>query len=78
MNVENASIMARKHVDVRTSQCPQKTRKGICEYPASFTAHRPNQIMCNKQSALELSSFRLVKYRRFAPTLTIIFIFLLF
>ena len=25
-------------------QCPQKTRKGICEYPASLTAHWPIKI----------------------------------
>ena len=34
----------RENVDVMTSQCPQKTRKGICEYPASFTAHWPIKL----------------------------------
>ena len=29
----------RENVDVMTSQCPQKTGKGICEYSDSFTAH---------------------------------------
>ena len=45
----------RENVDVMTSQCPQKTRKGICEYPASFYSSLANQILCNKQSALEFS-----------------------
>ena len=44
MNVENTVSMARKNVDGTTSQCPQKTRKGICEYPASFAAHWPIKL----------------------------------
>ena len=39
----------REIVDVMTSQCPKKTRKGICEFYSSFA----NQIMFNKPSALE-------------------------
>ena len=39
MNVENTSIHGAENIDVMTSQCLQKTRKGICEYPVSFTAH---------------------------------------
>ena len=38
------SIYGAKNVEIMTSQCPQKTRKGICEYPASFTAHWPIKL----------------------------------
>ena len=46
--------MAQKNVDVMMSQYPQKTFKGIYEYPASFTAHWPIKLCVTKQSALEL------------------------
>ena len=35
------------------SQCSQKTRKGIREYPASFYSAFANQILCNEKSALD-------------------------
>ena len=34
----------RENVDAMTLLCPQKTRKGICEYPVDFTAHRPIKL----------------------------------
>ena len=43
-------------VDVMTSQFPQKTRNGICEYP-EFYSLLANQIMCNKESALEFNLY---------------------
>ena len=37
-DVENTYIYGSKPLK---SQCPQKTRNGIWEYPVSFTAHLP-------------------------------------
>ena len=57
-----------RNVDVMTSQCPQKIRKGIYEIPCEFYSILANQIacMCNKQSALEYTFFYITK-RQLVP-----------
>ena len=55
-NVENTSIYGAKNIEVMTSQCVQKTRKGINESLRVLQLiGQLIKIMCNKQSALEYS-----------------------